>query len=1085
MARTRRKQSQTLDLFSELRPSGSPTAGFEWPAADRFPLNVSGDTVGKTVLAELRESEAPLVVTGYASLDQVIGLIAKCSGKAKVRVLFGNEPFPSHREHFVVGGRTFPEEVQRYWLAKGISLRRSAQLVDCIEALSAGRVEARYLADRDRVLHAKVYATEQSVTLGSSNFTRAGLERNLEANARFTVQKEPKRYRELIQIAENYWSMAADYSVDLKALLQSLLQFVTWQESLARGCAELLEGEWADEYIGRALLPEEVRLWPSQKQGIAQALYVLSRQGSVLVADATGSGKTRLGAHLIRAIQDHIAGSGRLRRGRAVMVCPPAVQENWDAEARLVDTSIETVSHGKLSWAKEGRHEDLTDSLRRGQILCVDEGHNFLNLKSNRTQSLLRNMADHVLVFTATPINRSVVDLLRIVDLLGADNLEEETLNAFKRMLGVQNINRSLTEEELKVLRVEIQKFTVRRTKRTLNDLIRQQPEAYVDRNGRPCRFPRHLSKLYPLHESESDRAIAKQIRELADDLYAVTHFTSELSLPEAYRRRGQTPESYLRMRLRTAKRIARYQIMALLRSSSVALAEHIVGTEQAAEDFGLNGFKKSTETGNVLKRLESLRGKTPKSKLDAELPTWLREPDAHRAACDHDRSIYSQIYQLVRRLSGAREETKVEQLLMLAGKHSLVLAFDRSPITLHAIQQRIAATRPEQGTIVATGDPNSDRDRVLTEFRPGSAAQHLIGLCSDSLSEGVNLQQASCMVHLDMPSVVRIAEQRAGRVDRMDSPHQAIEAWWPEDAPEFALTSDERFLERYSTVETLLGSNMPLPEGMQGESSAPLRATELVETFEEKTDEEPWDGIYDAFEPVRRLIGKDQLVDQATYNHYRDVTARVLSRVSLVRSRKSWAFFCLRGGSFGAPRWLFFPDPVSDPVSGLDDICRLLRRRLDSDVESRKMDADAARRLESFIAQLGAAERSLLPKKKQRALEEMAAVLERYVAEASQQHDQARLERYQALLRMLKTDAAELQPDWDEVASRWLDLIRPVWYSKLKDQRRKPLLLRDIRDDLMAREAEIGPQVIDAFVEFPVLPAPDERISACIIGVP
>lgn len=1085
MARTRTKQSLTLDLFSELRPLESRTAGLDWPAADRFPLIVAGDTVGKTLLAELRESAAPFVIAGYASLDQVIGLIAKCRSGASVRVLFGNEPFPSYREQYIVGGRSFPEEVQQYWLAKGISLRRSAQVVDCIEALSAGRVEARYLADRGQVLHAKVYTTEYSVSVGSSNFTRAGLERNLEANVRFTSQNEPKRYRELIQIAENYWSIGTDYSAALKALLQSLLQFVTWQEALARACAELLEGDWADEYIGRALLPEEVNLWPSQKQGIAQALYVLSRQGSVLVADATGSGKTRLGAHLIRAVQDQIAGSGRLRRGRAVMVCPPAVQDNWDAEARLVDTSIETVSHGKLSWAKEGRHEDLTDSLRRGQILCVDEGHNFLNLKSNRTQSLLRNMADHVLVFTATPINRGVVDLLRIVDLLGADNLEEKTLSAFKRMLGVQNINRSLTEEELKVLRREIQKFTVRRTKRTLNELIRQQPDAYVDRTGRPCRFPKHHSKLYQLHESESDRAIARQIRELADDLYAVTHFTSELKVPENYRKRGQTPESYLRMRLHSAKRIARYQIMALLRSSSVALAEHIVGTEQASADFGLIGFKKSTQTGNVLKRLESLRGKPPKSKLDAELPDWLKEPVVHAAACDHDRSIYSQIYQLVRQLSDAREEAKVERLLKLAGRHSLVLAFDRSPITLHAVKLRIAAMRPIQQTIVATGDAASDRDRLLSEFRPGSAAQHLIGLCSDSLSEGVNLQQASCMVHLDMPSVVRIAEQRAGRVDRMDSPHEAIEAWWPEDAPEFALTSDERFLERYSTVETLLGSNMPLPEGMQGGTSTPVRAKELVEAFEERADEEPWDGIHDAFEPVRRLIGKDQLVDPATYKHYRNVSARVLSRVSLVRSRKSWAFFCLKGGSFGAPRWLFFPDPGSDPVSGLDDICRLLRRRLSSDVESRKMDTDAAHRLESFIAQLGAAERSLLPKKKQRALEEMAAVIECYVAEASRRRDQARLERYQALLRMLEAENVELQPDWDEVASRWLDLIRPVWYSKLKDQRRKPLLLRDIRDDLLAQEAEIGPQVIDAFVKFPLLPPPDERISACIIGVP
>lgn len=51
------------------------------------------------------------------------------------------------------------------------------------------------------------------------------------------------------------------------------------------------------------------------------------------------------------------------------------------------------------------------------------------------------------------------------------------------------------------------------------------------------------------------------------------------------------------------------------------------------------------------------------------------------------------------------------------------------------------------------------------------------IGLCSDRLSEGENLQQAACVVRLDMPSLARIAEQRVGRVDRMDDPHREIEA--------------------------------------------------------------------------------------------------------------------------------------------------------------------------------------------------------------------------------------------------------------------------------------------------------------------
>jgi hypothetical protein len=45
-------------------------------------------------------------------------------------------------------------------------------------------------------------------------------------------------------------------------------------------------------------------------------------------------------------------------------------------------------------------------------------------------------------------------------------------------------------------------------------------------------------------------------------------------------------------------------------------------------------------------------------------------------------------------------------------------------------------------------------------------------------------------------------------------------------------------------------------------------------------------------------------------------------------------------------------------------------------------------------------------------------------------------------------------------------------------------LLLKDIRKDLLAREGDLGPGVVAAFGSFPLLPPPDKRIVACIIGV-
>ncbi len=186
-------------------------------------------------------------------------------------------------------------------------------------------------------------------------------------------------------------------------------------------------------------------------------------------------------------------------------------------------------------------------------------------------------------------------------------------------------------------------------------------------------------------------------------------------------------------------------------------------------------------------------------------------------AMCEGDRAIYEEIHAPLFKLRGQRERFKAKHLVELLDQHLLGTGVRwPGPITLAVVRQEIQEIKPEVRVVLATGDADSERAEAMDLFQLGSTEKRLIGLCSDSLSEGVNLQQASALVHLDMPTVVRIAEQRVGRVDRMDSPHAEIQAWWPEDAPEFALSTDERFIERYETVESLLGSNMLLPETMQ-----------------------------------------------------------------------------------------------------------------------------------------------------------------------------------------------------------------------------------------------------------------------------
>ena len=738
-----------------------------------------------------------------------------------------------------------------------------------------------------------------------------------------------------------------------------------------------------------------------------------------------------------------------------------------------------------LSRARSDRHDSVLTNLRRAQILCVDEGHNFLNFNSNRTQQLLRNMADHVALFTATPINRSAADLLRIADMLGADNLDDATIEAFGRMLGARSLSRTLSEDEIGELRREIAKFTVRRTKRVLNRLIDKDPSAYTDATGRRCRFPKHKARTYSLKESESDRIKADKIRELSSKLKGILYFRKDIALPKALSRRGLTEEKFLQGRLNGANKLSQYSVMSALRSSRAALLEHLIGTYEAARHSNIEGFTKGTRTGDVISRLSEMAGRIPKNRLSIGLPDWLADKDAHRAACRDEIETYRQIEKVAASLSEQREREKARLLAELSRNYPYILAFDSRPITLAYIRMLIGELEPALRILVATGDTQSDRSDLLKTFSPKSGESRPgIGLCSDSVSEGVNLQRAQAIVHLDMPSVVRIAEQRVGRIDRLDSPYDTIFAWWPDDAPEFALRSDERFIERYETVDNLLGSNMPLPKTIRGRPTT-FTAREAIRDFEIIAD--AWDGIDDAFSPIRALVqGDAALIPEGIYQEYIGIKARVTSRVSLVRASKPWAFFCTTDVS-KVPRWIFLEDATADPETDLLAISQHLRSRLGPEVEDlNKVTPTAERVLAEFLNRLSVVERLLLSRRKRRALDEMEFVLSAYLRSASKRKDQLETDLLSPLLKILEEPDSDLQPDWEELASRWLDLIRPIWYQKLQDgRRRKPLLLKDIRKEVIAAEEILLPRIVAEFAKaFPAQRPIDERVVACIVGV-
>ena len=123
---------------------------------------------------------------------------------------------------------------------------------------------------------------------------------------------------------------------------------------------------------------------------------------------------------------------------------------------------------------------------------------------------------------------------------------------------------------------------------------------------------------------------------------------------------------------------------------------------------------------------------------------------------------------------------------LRRANPRAKIVAFAQYSSTIRALFRRVAAdggvaTLTASGARVAVG--TLSRQEAIERFAPRanrtrspSRAETIdLLLCTDLLSEGVNLQDAELVLHLDVPWTAARMEQRVGRVARMGSTHSRI----------------------------------------------------------------------------------------------------------------------------------------------------------------------------------------------------------------------------------------------------------------------------------------------------------------------
>ena len=137
------------------------------------------------------------------------------------------------------------------------------------------------------------------------------------------------------------------------------------------------------------------KLWPTQRQAIAQALYLLGGRAGVPGGRPDGIRQnTRMGAHLLEALLKRLcsaAGSAVAvsdHLSAAVPDTPLGAGAQHARKPRLPTRFRTACSAG--DYDAQSREATL-EKIRRAHILVVDEAHNYLNKTSARSQSVVMN----------------------------------------------------------------------------------------------------------------------------------------------------------------------------------------------------------------------------------------------------------------------------------------------------------------------------------------------------------------------------------------------------------------------------------------------------------------------------------------------------------------------------------------------------------------------------------------------------------------------------------------------------------------------------------------------------------------------
>lgn len=756
------------------------------------------------------------IATGYFEIGALLALDGSWQQLSKIRILMGDEVSKRTKQ-------AFDEALGRIATKLDESLEATKEDNDFLEgvpaivvAIRGNQIETRVY--RKKKFHAKAYITHSKLNVvgsaalvGSSNFTLPGLNQNVELNIQ--IQREVEQLQEWY---ERHWQEAEDVTPEILRIIERHTHEYSPFEVYIRAMAayfrshELSVTEWerSNSQIYRILDQY-------QREGYHSLMQIAHRHGGALLCDGVGLGKTFIGLMVIERLL--------FERKRVALIVPKAARADvWEAKLRRFLPDVRghfsnLVIYNHTDLLRGGQYPELIQEIAdKVDAILIDEAHHFRNIASDRSRKLFEITASKQLyLLTATPVNNSLYDLMHLIEYFS----RREPAYFSAAPLGIHSLRGHFRKMEDALEAVingnhgtpDIDPVAAERI--LANDdlfraLVVQRSRAYVrqsltNQGGREVAFPdRRPPQVAPYSLKKTYGALLDQLEDAFDSERPLLKLGIYYPL---YYYRPRTGEIDPFDKGRQAQIVGLIRTLLLKRFESSAVAfqsscedlllkllyfvelhnpktalrwkdQHVDLLERINEHVrqrrsteGEEDFDEDVIPEEFKKKIEKLNEREYNTS-DMVMDTML------------DLDVLAKFLDLLADFDPAHDD-KIQTLLSLMQRdptlsHHKVLIFTEYRDTARYVVDQISAAGIHPTAEVDSQSKDSISE-VVRAFAPyynesTSAALQAQGIqeirvlvATDILAEGLNLQDATCIINYDLHwNPVRLM-QRIGRVDR------------------------------------------------------------------------------------------------------------------------------------------------------------------------------------------------------------------------------------------------------------------------------------------------------------------------------